>query len=89
MEEEARVTSIGGCAGCRRSALLTDGVCKGCLAKFGPRFASLAVKVRTKPGFRELCFMFLRTDVARAEFVAMFGPVDPAPGSGDVRHGSP
>lgn len=87
--EEAKIASIGGCAGCRKSSVLTDGVCKGCLAKFGPRFAALAVKVRTKPEFHELCFRALRSDAARAEFVAMFGPVDPVPGSGDVRHGSP
>ena len=74
--EEKSVSRIGGCPGCRKSALLVDGACKECARKFGSRFAAMAAKIREKPEFKKMCFNALKTDVARKEFVLTFGPVE-------------
>lgn len=71
--EEANVRAIGKCNGCTKFGALSEGVCKECTEKFGPRFGTLVAKIRGNPGFKNACYTALRTDLARAEFVTMFG----------------
>ncbi len=77
--EEANVRAIGKCNGCSKFGALFTGVCKECTRKFGPRFGTLAAKIRENPGFKNVCYTTLRTELARTEFVAMFGGMDTMP----------
>ncbi len=74
--EEKSVPKIGGCPGCRKSAMLVDGACRECARKVGSRFAAMATKIREKPGFKKMCFDALKTETAREKFVLTFGPVE-------------
>lgn len=71
---EGNVRSVGRCAGCQKMSALEAGACPACTKRFGPRFGAMASRVRAEPEFRLKCFLALKSDLARAEFVRTFGP---------------
>ncbi|MBI3201576.1 MAG: hypothetical protein HYZ29_08540 [Myxococcales bacterium] len=67
------VGEIGRCSICVRTASLEHHGCPDCLARFGPRFAELAARVRKDPRFASMCFEAIVDADHRRIFLDYFG----------------